>query len=209
MITFVRKTQRVDLIMTSYIFQEVPAEDLRQHIQIITGDNSVLLSTGNRQLFSSSVASCRYASGLTFKPIAVCFLRPQRNVIRILDRNEYFTLSYFSDRYKHLLNSFGTGAGAEKIEPLMTQLGSIYYSQAEWVFECRKVFNLELILSGEIQNILASEKKRSIYPGNETPRMFVGEIINGWHKTPASVAKDTSRQLTEAGKTKFLTSGER
>ena len=194
--------------MMSYIFQEVPAEELRQHIQIITGDNSVLISAGNLKLFNSSVASCRYASELTFKPIAVCFLRPQRTVIRFLDKFDYFTLSYFSSQYKHLLNTFGSGPSPEKFEPIMTQLGNIYYSQSEWVFECRKVFNLELILSGEIQSILASEKKRSIYPGNETPRMFVGEIVNGWRKTPVNFAKDTSRQLPEANKPKFLMSGD-
>ena len=194
--------------MASYIFQEIPAEMLYQDIQKITGDNSVLISAGNLKLFSSSVASCRYASELTFKPIAVCFLRPQRNVIRFLDKNEYFTLSYFPSQYQHILNSFGSGLSVEKIEPMITRLGNIYYSQAEYVFECRKVFSLEIILSGEIQTIMTSEKKRTIYPGNETPRMFVGEIVNGWHKTPAIFAKDTSKQLPEAPKTKFLISGE-
>ena len=208
MINFAPKPNKHFTIM-SYIFQEVPAEELRQYIQIITGDNSVLISAGNQKLFCSAVASCRYASELTFKPIAVCFLRPQRNVIRFLDKYEYFTLSYFSSQYRHLLNSFGAGTSSEKIEPMITQLGNIFYSQAEWVFECRKIFNLELILSGEIQSILASEKKRSIYPGNETPRMFVGEIVYGWRKTPASFAKDTNKQLPEANKNKFLTSGEK
>lgn len=192
----------------SYLFQEVPAENLRQDIQVITGDNSVLVSAGNLRLFSSSVASCRFASELTFKPIAVCFLRPQRNVIRFLDKNECFTLSYFTSQYRYLLNSFGPGFNTEKIEPILTHMGNIYYSQAEWVFECRKVFNLELILSREIQTILASEKKRSIYPGKESPRMFVGEVLCGWHKIPSAFAKDTSKKLPQTDQNKFLTSGE-
>lgn len=192
--------------MTSFIFQEVPAESLRQNIEIIAGDHSVFVSAGNLKLFNSSVATCYYAFELTFKPIAVCFLRPQKSVIRLIEKNEYFALSYFSPQYKHILNSFGASHGVEKFEPLMTQLGSIYFSQSEWVFECRKVSNLELILSKEIQSILASEKKRSIYPGNEDPRMFIGEIIHGWHKTPTNLAKDTSKQLPAASTTKFLTS---
>ena len=192
--------------MTSFIFQEVPAESLRQNIQIISGDHSVLVSAGNMKLFSSSIANCYYAFELTFKPIAVCFLRSQKNAIRFIEKNEYFTLSYFSSQYKHILDSFGTGPGVEKVEPLATQLGNIYFSQSDWVFECRKVFNLELILSKEIQSIMASEKKRSLYPGNETPRMFVGEIVHGWHKTPVNFAKDVSRQLPQASITKFLTS---
>ena len=90
--------------MTTYIFQEISAEDLRQGIQMIAGDNSVLISAGNHKLFSSSVASCRYASELTFKPIAVCFVRPQKNILRLIDKFEYFTLSYFSSQYQHMLN---------------------------------------------------------------------------------------------------------
>ena len=190
----------------SFIFQEVPAEDLRRDIRIIAGDDSVLISAGNLKLFSSSVAGCRYASELTFKPIAVCFLRPQRSVIRFIEKFEYFTLSYFSSQYKHLLNSFGSGPSLERVEPLTTQLGNIYYPQSEWVFECRKVFDLELILSKEIQNFMTSEKKRSIYPGTETPRMFVGEIVHGWHKIPVDFARNTGKQLKEADQNKFLTS---
>jgi len=190
----------------SFVFQEISAENLRSGIQTITGDNSVLMIAGNINIFGSSVASCRYASELTFKPIAVCFLRPQRNIFRFLEKNDYFTLSYFSPQSRHLLNSFGGGAGAEKIEPCATPLGNVYHPQAEWIFECRKVFNLELILSPEIQNILSSEKRRSIYPGNEIPRMFVGEIVNGWHKVLKSLARGTGLLLPEAEKTKFLTS---
>ena len=192
----------------SFIFQEIPAESLRRNIQIITGDNSVLISAGNSRMFSSSVASCRYASELTFKPIAVCFLRPQKNTIRFIDKNDYFTLSYFSAQYRHILNSFGS-VNAEKIEPNSTPKGNIYYTGAELVFECRKVFNLELILSTEIQAIMASEKKRSIYPGKEIPRMFVGEIETGWQKVLANLAKsNTVKLLPEASKIKLLMSGE-
>jgi len=193
----------------SYIFQEVSAEELRRGIQTIAGDDSVLISAGNLKLFSSSVASCRYASELTFKPIAVCFLRPQRSVIRFIDKFEYFSLCYFPSQYKHLLNTFGSGASIERVEPILTQLGNIYYPQSEWVFECRKAFNLELILSKEIQDFMASEKKRSIYPGTETPRMYVGEIVHGWHKIPVDFARNTSRQLPEADKNKFLSSENR
>ena len=198
-----------DFIMVSHIFQEIPAEALRQNIQVITGDESVLISAGNLKMFSSSVASCRYASELTFKPIAVCFLRPQKNVFRFLDKYEYFSLSYFSPQYRYLLDSFGAGPSLEKIEPMLTQLGNLYYSQSELVFECRKVSSFELILSREIQSILASEKKRSIYPGGEVPRMFVGEIIHGWRKTPVDLASDSSKQLPVAKENKFLTSGEK
>ena len=192
--------------MTSFVFQEVPAESLRQNIRIISGNHSVLVSAGNMKLFNSSTANCYYAFELTFKPIAACFLRPQKTVIRLIEKNEYFTLSYFSPQYKHIPDSFGSGSGAEKPEPLATQLGNVYFSQADWVFECRKVFNLELILSNEIQSIMASEKKRAIYPGNETPRMFVGEIVHGWHKTPTNFAKDSGRQLPQASTNKVISS---
>ena len=193
----------------SFILQEIPVESLRNNIQIITGDNSVLISSGNAKMSSSSVASCRFASELTFKPIAVCFLRPQRGAIRFLEKNEYFTLSYFSPQFRHVLTSFGSGATAEKIVPSIMPSGNVYYDQAELVFECRKVTGFELILSSEIQAIMATEKKRSIYPGNEAPRMFVGEILKGWQKVIRSLASGDPGKLLlpEASRNKFLTSG--
>jgi hypothetical protein len=189
----------------SFVFQEIPAEALRHYIEIITGNNAVLMTVGNRKLFHSTVASCRYVSELTFKPIAVCFLRPQRNSIRMIEKNESFSLSYFPPQYQQL---FGSEPCVGTLEPEVTTLGNVYYPQAEWIFECRKVHSLELILSREIQAILAAEKNRSIYPGGETPRMFVGEIINGWHKILTHLANENmARLLPETNRNKFLASG--
>ena len=189
------------------IHQEIPVEALRSNIQVITGDNSVLISAGNSKFFASSVASCRFASELTFKPIAVCFLRPQINILRFLDKNEYFTLSYFSPEYKYILNSFGLGHSGEKIMPMTTRSGNVYYPQADLVFECRKISDLELILSSEIQFLMMSEKKLSIYPGQEAPRMFLGEIVNGWNKVLQSLASENLSKMLPKSKIKFLTSG--
>jgi hypothetical protein len=191
-----------------FIHQEIPDEALRRNIPIITGDNSAVMSAGNRKFFASSVANCRYASELTFRPIAVCFLRPCRNIIRLLEKNEYFSLCYFPSQHRHIRDSFGSGFDGEKIEPKTTQLGNIYYPQAELIFECRKIMNLEVILSNEIQNILADEKRLSLYPGNESPRMFVAEIVHGWHKVLPSLASgNVGKILPESKQTKLLCSG--
>ena len=190
-----------------FIHQEIPVEALRSNVSIITGDNSVLISAGNSKFFASAVASCRYASELTFKPIAVCFLRPQINILRFLNKNEYFTLSYFSPEYQYILNSLGLRLSGEKITPMTTQTGNIYYPQADLVFECRKITNPELILSFEIQTMMSSEKKRSIYPGQEAPRMFLGEITGGWHKVLQSLASENLGKLLPKTKYRYLTSG--
>lgn len=193
-----------------FIHQEIPAEALRRFIETITGDNSVIMSAGNSNLFASSVASCRYVSELTFKSVTVCFLRPQRANLRVFEKNDYFTLSYFSPQYREILDSLGTGLSSEKINPVASQMGNMFYSEAELVFECRKVVNLELILSNEIQTILATEKKRTIYPGNEQPRMFIGEIINGWYKVLQSFSNpDVDKLLPESPKINFLETGEK
>ncbi len=176
----------------SQIFQEVPAGFLRSYIDKLTGDNMVLLNSGNINLYNSSVASCRFALELTFKPIAACFIRPQKHVMRFIEKNDYFTLCYFPPEHRHILDFFGSGGTTtstlnKKFEPLITQSGNIYYPQARLVIECRKVFNFELILSQEIQSILQSEQARMIYPGNEVPRMYIGEIEHCWMKMQASL----------------------
>ena len=196
--------------MNDFIHQEIPAELLRRYLQIITGDNSVLMSTGNNDFFASSVASCRYVFELTFKPIAACFIRPQKNNIRFFEKNEYFTLSYFSPEHRYMLDSFGTGPDGEKIKPVVSQMGNMFYPNAELIFECRKAVNLELILSKEIQVILATEKKLSLYPGNEPPRMYIGEIVNGWQKVLLSLSKSNAgKLLPKPERPKFLESAQR
>ena len=162
----------------SQLFKEIPAEFLRDYLDKLTGDNAALLTAGNINLYNSSVVSCRFAFDLTFRPVAICFIRPQRPVLRFIEKNEYFTLCYFPQEHRHILDYFGSkpGSSGKKFEPKDTASGSIYYPQARLLLECRKIFNLELILSKEIQTILAREKAREIYPGGESPRMYLGEI---------------------------------
>ena len=169
-------------------FKEVPAELLHKFMDVLTGDNAVLLSSGNIDLYSSAVASCRFISELTFKKVAACFIRPQKHVLRIIDRNEHFTLSYFPLKYRYILDFFGSKSNAavnatiENIKPMATESGNIFYPQSELVIECRKISNLELILSKEVQSIMSNEKRREIYPGGEAPRMYIGEVQHFWMK---------------------------
>ena len=170
----------------SRLYQEVPAEIVHDHINQLADSNTVLLSIGNINLYNLLISSCRFATGLTFKPIAACFVRPHKHVLRFIENNKYFTLSYFSPENRHVIDKYDSKIGTSvdflknNSKPGVTQLGNVYHPQARLVLECRKVSNLELILSSEIQAILSIEKAREIYPGNETPRMFLGEVEHCW-----------------------------
>jgi hypothetical protein len=168
----------------SQIFQEVPAEIMRSYINRLTNDNAVLLTAGNIHLFNSSVASCYFVLELTCKPVAICFIRPQKHAMRFIDKNESFTLSYLPVEHRYMLDYFKSGSStrtlSEQFRPLSTRSGNVFYPQARLVLECRKVFNPELFLLPEVQLIMSTEQAREVYPGNEVPRMYAGEIENCW-----------------------------
>ena len=112
-------------------------------------------------------------------PTAICYVRPGRYTKTYMDKEEYFTLSHFPVEYKKALGYLGSHSGREgdKIEATgLTPVFSdktTYFSEADLVFVCRKLYQAPLVENGYAEKGLIDFN----YPEKDFHEMYVGEII--------------------------------
>ena len=64
------------------------------------GDQWMLITAGNGECCNTMTASWGGLGVLWNVSVATCYVRPQRYTKEFIDREEYFTLSFFGPEYK-------------------------------------------------------------------------------------------------------------
>ena len=112
------------------------------------------------------------------KPSAVIYVRPSRYTKEFVDKNDYFSLSFFSKEYQNDLSYLGSHSGRDEDKVSKTQLSpqlderAIYFSQAELVLICRKLYAQELKEDCFIDKSIIVDN----YPLKDFHTMYIGEI---------------------------------
>ncbi|UCH13654.1 MAG: flavin reductase [Bacteroidales bacterium] len=169
----------MDQIDNSY--KKVEVESLNENVFKIIGDDWMLITAGKNDNFNMMTASWGTMGILWHKPIAICFIRPQRYTYKFAEEYDYFTLSFFEEKYRNILQICGSRSGRNinKVEatgliPMETELGNICYKQSRLFFECRKLYYADL----DPGNFIIPEIAQHNYPTKDFHRYYIGEIIN-------------------------------
>lgn len=99
-----------------------------------------------------------------------------------MESNEFFTMSFFNEKYRDALNFCGKKSGRQEdkmkstgLIPVESPKGSIFYEQAELMLECRKLYFSDIIPEHfQVEGIHAN------YPKKDYHRMYIGEITSGF-----------------------------
>ena len=167
-------------------FENVQPEILTDNFIQAIGNEWMLITAGTPDKFNTMTASWGAVGVFWNKPIAICFIRPTRFTFDFANKNEIFTLSFFTEKEHDILNFCGTTSGknVDKISetgliPLLTENESIGYKQSRLCLECRKIYTDDL----KPENFLMPGVDGKIYPKKDYHRIFIGEIVNCYSKT--------------------------
>ena len=151
---------------------------LEKNVFSLIGDQWMLVTAGTAEALNTMTASWGGLGVLWGAPAATCYIRPQRYTKEFLDREEYFTLSFFSEEYRKQLALCGSKSGREvdKVKECgftvkTAACGAPYFEEAELVLVCRKRFAQEM----DPENI-PREVKEKWYPEKDYHTMYIGEI---------------------------------
>ena len=160
---------------------KVNVKHLTDNVFKLLDNDWMLVTAGTMESFNTMTASWGCFGILWNKPIAICFIRPQRYTLEFVDKADVFTLSFFSDNYREALNFYGSHSGRKVdkmahagLTPLVSEKGSVYFSEARLVLECKKLYADSLHPDSFIKKSLITE----IYPNNDFHHFFIGEISN-------------------------------
>ncbi len=171
--------------MTFKDFQKIEPQDINQNPFKLIDDDWFLLSAGNITTFNTMTASWGGMGILWNKPVIFCFVRPHRYTYKFMESNEYFTMSFFNEKYRDALNLCGKKSGRDTdkmkstgLKPVESPEGSIFYEQAELMIECRKLY-----FSDIIPEHFLLEGIHANYPKKDYHRMYIGEITSCFSNT--------------------------
>ena len=129
------------------MFIEIEPGKIQENTFELIGRQWMLITAGSVDNFNTMTASWGGLGYLWNAPVAFIFIRPHRYTYRFVEANQYFTLSFFDLKYKHILNYCGTHSGkdVDKIKecgliPVESETGSVYFEQAKLVVECEKIY---------------------------------------------------------------------
>jgi len=166
-------------------FKEIEIKSLKDNVFKILDDEWMLITAGTRDSFNMMTASWGSFGILWNLPIAIAFVRPHRHTFNFMNSNDQFTLSFFAEEHRHILNFCGQHSGrhVDKTKetgliPFFTKEGSISFEQARLILECRKIYMEDL----KADHFIEKEIIHKNYPNKDFHRLFIGEIIHCYVK---------------------------
>ena len=161
------------------MFQTIDPKTLQENVFSLIGDKWMLITAGSGEVCNTMTASWGGLGILWGKPAATCYIRPQRYTKEFVDREEYFTLTFFGEEYRKALALCGSKSGrdTDKVKECgftvkTAECDAPYFEEAELVLVCRKRLAQEM----DSANI-PEDVKEAQYPNKDYHTLYIGEII--------------------------------
>ena len=113
------------------------------------------------------------------KPVVSVYVKPCRYTHSFLENNEYFTVSFFDEKYKKALGVLGTKSGrdGDKISEVGFDIvpcgESVTFKQAKFTILCKKIYRQDLDTSAMPQKVIDT-----YYLEEEPHTVFIGEVVD-------------------------------
>ena len=159
--------------------QKIDIKALQGNAVSLFDDKCCLITAGTTESYNTMTASWGALGELWNKEVCFIFIRPQRYTKEFVEREEYFTLSFFGEEYKKALTFCGRYSGRDCDKAKETGLtpmsvdGSISFEESETVIVCKKIAQQDIDPEGFIDKDIDSKN----YPTKDYHTMYIGEII--------------------------------
>ena len=117
------------------------------------------------------------------RDVVFAFIRPQRYTKELMDKSDYFTVSFFDKGKKDALKICGTKSGKDcdkmKLAGLAPEFdnGAVYPKEARLVIKCRKIAVQKMDNDGFIDKSIEAN-----YPQEDYHFIYVGEVEKVFEK---------------------------
>ena len=146
----------------------------------LIGKDWALVTSGSRESFNTMTVSWGGVGIMWNKPVTFTFIRPQRYTFGFLEKNGFFTMSFFDESYRKALQICGTKSGRDTdkvaetgLTPAFTGDGVPYFEEARLVLVCKKLYAQDLN-----EDSIVEESVKGNYNGDDYHRMYVSEIVS-------------------------------
>lgn len=152
-------------------------KEVKENLVKLISEDWALVSAGDKEKWNTMTISWGAVGELWGKDVVFAFIRPQRYTKEFMDNSDYFTVSFFDEKYRDALKICGTKSGRDCDKINMTGLTAeydgeaVYPSEARLVVKCRKIAVQKMDNSGFIDKTIESNYKSGDYHF-----VYIGEI---------------------------------
>lgn len=159
-------------------FYEIEPFEIRENVFRRIGRDWMLITAGRKGNFNTMTASWGGLGVLWNTNVSFIFVRPSRYTYEFIEREKYYSLSFFDDSYRRALQFCGSNSGRDTDKMAAAGLTPIFDAQAPYFEQCR----LSLICRKMYyQDIDSTHFLDTAISGNYTNgdhhRVYIGEII--------------------------------
>ncbi|UCB45699.1 MAG: flavin reductase [Spirochaetota bacterium] len=165
-------------------FRDIDPYSINESAFRIIGSEWMLLTAGDLGSFNTMTAAWGGFGTLWEKSVCFCFVRPPRYTHEYMEKSDVFSLCFFDEKYKDVLDFCGSHSGrdtdkvkATGISPVSGERGTVYFDEARLVLICEKIYYQDIDPSHFIDSSI-----HEFYPEKDYHRMYVGKVVQALKK---------------------------
>ncbi len=159
-------------------FTPIKPEAIKDNVFKLISTDWMLVSAGTLTSYNTLTASWGGMGHLWRRDVCFCFIRPSRHTFGFMEKNRFFSLCFFEEKFRDVLNYCGTRSGRDTdkagdtgITPVATENGTVFFNEARMVIECEKIYYHDV----DPGKFLLKEID-ALYPQKDYSRMYIGEV---------------------------------
>ena len=163
--------------------KEINIRDIKKSAVELISDGWGLVTAGTEEKFNTMTVSWGGLGEIWGKDAVFIFIRPQRYTYEFIEKEEFFTLSFYGNEYKDALKICGTQSGrntdkvaAAGLTPLFVD-NTVSFEQAEYTLVCRKMASQFIDPKGFIDEAIDKN-----YSAGEYHKVYIAEIVKVYAK---------------------------
>ena len=135
------------------MYREIKPTEIKDNLIDIIKNEWMLITAGNKDAYNMMTASWGFMGEMWGNDCAAVVVRPQRYTMEFLEREDFFSLSFYGDdKAIHAVCGRKSGRDTDKTEetgltPVFAD-GTVYFAEARLVLICRKQYSAPLIEGG-------------------------------------------------------------
>lgn len=164
--------------------KEIPVSELTLNPMEKIAKEWMLITAGTKETgYNTMTASWGHLGSIWGHggglPTAAVYVRPQRYTKEFVDREPYFTLSFFPAEYKKALGYLGSHSGRDGDKVAAVGMTPCFgenfttFEEAELTLVCRKLFRMPLKEEYFLDKAIVEES----YPNRDFHDLYIGEIV--------------------------------
>lgn len=138
-----------------------------------------LLSAGSIDDYNTMTIGWATFGIVWSKNVCIVYVKPNRYTYEFMEKNDYFSLSFFDDSYKNEMLYLGTKSGrdCDKVKDCnfnpysIDEFNAVSFKEAKYTIVCKKIYN------DDFDDALLEEIKKRYYINEPFHRFYIGEIM--------------------------------